>query len=81
MKSVLFIQTLLFFLIGCGGKPSRPNIIIIFTDDQGYGDLGCYGAQGFETPNIDAMAKDGVCLLYTSPSPRDVEESRMPSSA
>ena len=60
MKSVLIIQTLLIFLIGCGEKPSRPNIIIIFTDDQGYGDLGCYGAQGFETPNIDAMAKDGI---------------------
>ena len=60
MKSVLIIQTLLIFLIGCGEKPSRPNIIIIFTDDQGYGDLGCYGAKGFETPNIDAMAKDGI---------------------
>ena len=60
MKSVLIIQTLLLFLIGCGEKPSRPNVIIIFTDDQGYGDLGCYGAQGFETPNIDAMAKDGI---------------------
>tara|TARA_B100000424_G_scaffold217255_1_gene175370 strand:+ start:4255 stop:6111 length:1857 start_codon:yes stop_codon:yes gene_type:complete len=37
-----------------------PNVIIIFTDDQGYGDLGCYGANGFETPNIDKMAKDGI---------------------
>ena len=60
MKSVLIIQLLLLFLIGCGEKPSRPNIVIIFTDDQGYGDLGCYGAKGFETPNIDAMAKDGI---------------------
>ena len=60
MKSLLIIQTLLLFLIGCVEKPSRPNIIIIFTDDQGYGDLGCYGAKGFETPNIDAMAKDGI---------------------
>lgn len=38
----------------------KPNIIIIFTDDQGYADLGCYGAEGFTTPNIDAMAKEGV---------------------
>jgi arylsulfatase A len=37
-----------------------PNIVIIFTDDQGYGDVGCYGAQGFATPNLDRMARDGI---------------------
>lgn len=37
-----------------------PNIIIIFTDDQGYSDLGCYGAKGFKTPNIDRLAKEGI---------------------
>ena len=39
---------------------SPPNIVIIFTDDQGYGDVGAYGARGFQTPNIDRMAKEGV---------------------
>ncbi|HJZ54673.1 MAG TPA: sulfatase-like hydrolase/transferase, partial [Gemmataceae bacterium] len=39
---------------------SAPNVVLIFTDDQGYGDLGCYGAKGFTTPNIDRLAKDGV---------------------
>lgn len=38
----------------------RPNIIFIFVDDQGYYDLGCYGATEVETPNIDAMAKQGT---------------------
>ena len=38
----------------------KPNFIIIFTDDQGYADLGCYGADGFETPNIDQMAREGM---------------------
>src|SRR5689334_20635602 len=37
-----------------------PNIVIIFTDDQGYGDVGCYGARGFTTPNLDRLARDGV---------------------
>lgn len=37
-----------------------PNIVIIFTDDQGYGDLSCYGARGFSTPNIDRMAREGI---------------------
>lgn len=36
-----------------------PNFVIIFTDDQGYGDVGCFGARGFETPNLDRMAREG----------------------
>ena len=37
-----------------------PNIVIIFTDDQGYADVGVYGAKGFETPNLDSMAAEGM---------------------
>ncbi len=37
-----------------------PNFVIIFTDDQGYADIGCYGAEGFETPNLDRMAAEGM---------------------
>ncbi len=36
-----------------------PNVVIIFTDDQGYADVGAYGAEGFETPNLDQMAEQG----------------------
>ncbi|MEP6755807.1 MAG: sulfatase [Chthonomonadales bacterium] len=36
-----------------------PNIVIIFTDDQGYGDVGVFGAKGFKTPNLDRMAAEG----------------------
>src|SRR6185312_7003025 len=39
---------------------AAPNIVLIFTDDQGYGDLGCYGATGFTTPNIDKLARGGI---------------------
>jgi len=37
-----------------------PNIIIIFIDDEGYGDVGCFGATGYTTPNIDQMASQGM---------------------
>ena len=39
-----------------------PNIIIIYTDDQGYGDLSSYGSMSINTPNIDALAKNGAKL-------------------
>jgi arylsulfatase A-like enzyme len=37
-----------------------PNLVLIFTDDQGWGDLGCQGASGFDTPHLDALAAQGV---------------------
>lgn len=37
-----------------------PNIVLIFMDDLGYGDLGCTGAVGYQTPNIDKMANEGI---------------------
>jgi arylsulfatase A-like enzyme len=39
---------------------SRPNVVLIMTDDAGYGDLGVYGATDLRTPNLDRLARDGV---------------------
>ncbi|MEK0427330.1 MAG: Arylsulfatase [Planctomycetota bacterium] len=39
---------------------NRPNIIVVFADDLGYGDLGCYGQKRYSTPNIDSIAANGV---------------------
>ena len=51
-------------MVGCGSPPTetdqRPNFIIVFADDQGYGDLGCFGATDFKTPRIDRMAREGM---------------------
>ena len=37
-------------------ETNRPNIILIMTDDQGYRDIGCFGAKRFHTPNLDRLA-------------------------
>lgn len=48
--------------IPINAAPKQPNVIIIFTDDQGYQDLGCYGSPDIKTPRIDQMAKEGLLL-------------------
>ncbi|MFC2123181.1 sulfatase-like hydrolase/transferase [Bacteroidota bacterium] len=47
----------------------KPNILIIFTDDQGFADLGCYGSKTNKTPNMDQLAKDGTMFtnFYAQP--------------
>ena len=47
-----------FVLTASAAEP--PNVIIIFTDDQGYGDVGVYGAAKFRTPHLDRMARQGA---------------------
>ena len=47
---------------GQAQSPDRPNIVLIMTDDAGYGDFGVYGAPDIKTPNIDRLARDGVRL-------------------
>ena len=53
--------TFLFLLIQCFYSfGQKPNIVYIFADDLGYGDLSCYGAKDINTPNIDQIAKEGI---------------------
>ena len=48
-----------------------PNIVIIFTDDQGYADIGSFGAKGFHTPNLDLLAAQG-CVFRNFHVPQPV---------
>jgi arylsulfatase A len=41
-------------------RSATPNLVIIFCDDLGYADIGCFGAKGYTTPNLDRMAKEGI---------------------
>jgi arylsulfatase len=43
-----------------GAAPSAPNVVLIFVDDLGYADLGCYGAKQIRTPHIDQLAAEGT---------------------
>jgi len=65
MRILRFFPILfLLFINSCAedniDEEQLPNVIIVFTDDQGYGDIGCYGATGFQTPNLDKMASSGM---------------------
>ncbi|MGJ8694681.1 MAG: sulfatase-like hydrolase/transferase [Verrucomicrobiaceae bacterium] len=58
MKRSLFLLTAVSLsLLSASEKP--PNVVLIFADDLGYGDLGCYGATKLKTPNIDKLAAEG----------------------
>ncbi len=60
----MILLTRLFFLLALVGAPAfaatPPNIVFIFADDLGYGDLGCYGAKDIKTPHIDRLAREGT---------------------
>lgn len=60
--SFLWMRLLLalVFLIHFSAAAQKPNIIFIVVDDLGYGDLSCYGAKDLKSPNLDALAREGL---------------------
>lgn len=78
MKQVIFFMFMAFctlfmmpyIIFGHDQDSDKPNIIIIFTDDMGYGDVGVYGHPTIRTPNLDRMAEEGMKFtqFYTAAS-------------
>nr|WP_315814950.1 sulfatase-like hydrolase/transferase [Paraflavitalea speifideiaquila] len=66
ITSLMYVNTMMAQLVKAkASKPALPNIVYIYADDLGYGDLGCYGQQKIETPNIDQLAKM-ACVLHST---------------
>ena len=59
LKKLITVTALLGLSTGVLGQ-QKPNIVIIFTDDQGYADLGCFGSKENQTPTLDQLAKEGT---------------------
>src|SRR5262245_53565112 len=68
MSKLLAPIALLLFGVGSTAA-ARPNVLIVITDDQGFGDLGLHGNPVLKTPNIDAFAKQGTQLTHFYVSP------------
>lgn len=72
INSSIFPLVVLLIIIGCGASSenkgknptTHPNVIVIYMDDLGYGDVSSYGATELETPNIDKLAGGGVRFTH-----------------
>lgn len=59
MKALHLMSFICLGLVQSLSAPEKPNFVVIFTDDQGYGDLSCFGGKHVSTPRIDQMAAEG----------------------
>ncbi|MEI6891259.1 MAG: sulfatase [Pontiella sp.] len=60
MKGSIFVMLFCLIVSINHAGAAKPNFIVIYADDLGYGDLGCYGAEGYSTPVLDRMAQEGM---------------------
>ena len=60
----LWIGLILGLLSATGPLRGKPNVVVIFIDDMGYGDIGPFGSQLNETPHLDRMAREGLSLIH-----------------
>jgi len=55
-KAIALLVFCVLLMSAAVADDSKPNIIVIVTDDQGYADLGCFGSKAISTPNVDRLA-------------------------
>ena len=60
MKKLTLFIVIALGLLSCASPPEQPNVIVILSDDQGWGDFSCQGNTNLQTPNIDNICKEGV---------------------
>jgi arylsulfatase A-like enzyme len=69
MRTAFTPLLLLLLIVGNAQAATQPNILLIYVDDLGYGDLGSYGHPVLQTPNIDSLAADGLSFTnYYAPT-------------
>ena len=69
MRTAFTRLLLLLLIVGNAQAATQPNILLIYVDDLGYGDLGSYGHPVLQTPNIDSLAADGLSFTnYYAPT-------------
>lgn len=60
-RSMIFLISIIFF--SCGSR-EKPNVVFVLVDDLGWADLGCYGSEFYDTPNLDRLASQSI--LFTN---------------
>ena len=81
----LLLVSLLLQCAIASAETRQPNIVLIFTDDQGYQDLGCFGSPSIKTPHLDKMAGEGLRLtdfeMFLAPEPHGPGPTTEPEPA
>jgi len=70
MTRIYLLFLFMLLCTACQVRDERPNVIVILTDDQGYGDVGYHGNPHIKTPTIDSLASRGIKLTHFYVSPR-----------